>query len=240
MVTRTIQTLALVSALACAFAIRAAGPENAKLVIVLYPEANDGSPGNSLADHGIRSTFASTYKGAVEIHNEYLDVSRFPDSAYQDDLATFLRRKYAGRKVDLIIAGLVSGLDYALKYRDEIFPSTPIVFLAVDQKEIQARTLPDNVIGVPIQMDLAASLDVALRALPKTRHVYVVVGKAKFDAYWEAEARAKFNPYADKLELIYWAGLPMADLLENVANLPASRPSASQPNRSVPACPHTD
>ena len=86
--------------------------DNSKFVVVLYPEANDGSPGSVLADRGIRGV-SGAYQGAVEVHNEYLDVLRFPDSSFQDDLAKFLRRKYAGRKTDLVIAGLGSGLDYA-------------------------------------------------------------------------------------------------------------------------------
>src|SRR5688572_26553891 len=75
MIKRTIATLAFVCALATAALARAVGPENAKIVVVLYPEANDGSPGNVLADRGIRSTFTGAYQGAVAIHNEYLDVS---------------------------------------------------------------------------------------------------------------------------------------------------------------------
>ena len=68
---------AMVASLPRAFApiLCAAGPADAKLVVVLYPEANNGSPGSVLADHGIRSTFAGSYKGAIEIQNEYLDIA---------------------------------------------------------------------------------------------------------------------------------------------------------------------
>jgi hypothetical protein len=120
--------------------------DKAKFVVVLYPEANNGSPGSMLADIGIRTGFRNAYY----------------DRSYQDDLAKFLGRKYADRKVDLVIAGLSSGLDYALKYRDEIFPGVPIVFCAIDRKEIQARQFPADVIGVPIQMDMADSLEAGL------------------------------------------------------------------------------
>src|SRR5947209_8775641 len=96
----------------CACEAAADGP---RLVVVLYPTDNDGSPGNREADHGIRSTFASGAAESVEVENEYLDVTRFPDPGYQGHLAEFLRQKYAGRKIDLIIAGLSSALDFAVK-----------------------------------------------------------------------------------------------------------------------------
>ena len=122
---------------------------------MLYPEANDGSPGTILADQGIRTTFAAGSQEPIEIYNEFLDVSRLPGADYQQELAGVLRRKYSGRKVDLVIAGLGSGLNFALEHRDEIFPDVPIVFLAVDRKEIESRQLPADVIGHPITMDLA-------------------------------------------------------------------------------------
>jgi signal transduction histidine kinase len=198
----------------------AGGPERPKTIVILYPDANDGRPGHVLADRGIRTTFAARAVGTVEIHSEHLDVSRFPDPSYQKDVAEFLRRKYADRKIDLVIAGLASGLDFALKHRDHVFPGVPIVFCAVDEREVKARNLPPDVIGVPIKMDMAGTLDVALRLQPAIQRVYVITGKSKFDLQWEDEARRAFQAYQDKLKFIYLAGLPLPDLLKKVADLP--------------------
>jgi signal transduction histidine kinase len=197
-----------------------AGPETTRLVVVLYPDNSDGSPGNFLADQGIRSTFAAGSPERVEIYNEYLDVSLPPDAARQRLQAEYLRQKYAGRKVDLVIAGLSSGLDFALEHRGAIFPGVPVVFCAVDQREVKARKLDPDVIGVPMKFDLAATLDLALRLHPNTRRVVVVAGGARFDACWEAEARQTFRAYEDKLEFVYLTGLPVEDLLKEVARLP--------------------
>jgi len=198
----------------------ATDPENTRTVIVLYPENSDGSPGNALVDQAIRSTFATSSFSRVEIHNEYLDVSRSPDGDHQQLQAEFLRHKYSGRKVHLVIAGLSSALDFALKYRKQIFPGVPIVFCVIDQREIQARKLPPDVVGVPVRMDLTATLALALRLHPETRSVYVIAGNAKFDAYWVAKAQESFRLHEDRLKLVYLIGLPMEDLLKEVAQLP--------------------
>ena len=142
MIQRTIYCSAIALSALCVSVCLADNQDNVKFIVVLYPEANNGSPGSMLADSGIRTGFRNDYQGPVEIHNEFLDVSRFPDNSYQDDLARFLGRKYAGRRIDLVIAGLSSGPDYALKYRDEIFPGIPIAFCAIDRKEFQSRQLP--------------------------------------------------------------------------------------------------
>jgi PAS domain S-box-containing protein len=200
--------------------VAAANPDNTRMVVVLYPDNSDGSPGNALVDQGIRSTFATGSPDRIEIYNEYLDVSRSPDGDHQQFQAEFLQRKYSGRKVDLVIAGLSSGLDFALKFRNQVFPRVPIVFCAVDEKEIQARTLPADVIGVPIKMDLIATLALALQLHPDTRTVFVITGKAEFDAYWEVEARQRFRMHEDKVKFVYLTGLPIEDLLKEVAQLP--------------------
>jgi signal transduction histidine kinase len=194
-------------------------PRN-RLVVVLYPESYNGSPGNALADQGIRSVFANQSPERIEIHNEYLEVSRFPDADYQQELSAFLRRKYADRKVDLVIAGLSSAFDFVIHNRKHIFPDAPLVFLAVDEQEIKSRAVEPDVVGAPIRMDLADSLDLALRLHPRTQQVFVIAGKSRFDAYWEAEARRAFRAQDGKVVLKYLSGLPMAELLEQTENLP--------------------
>jgi PAS domain S-box-containing protein len=214
----------LVIQLCCSSFASASDLEPTRLVVVLYPEANDGAPGNASADRGIRAGFASSTREKVSIHNEYLDISRFPDAGYQQDLARFLRRKYADRKVDLVIAGLGSGLDFAIKHRQEMFPQAPIVFLCVDELEVNSRkanrTLDPDVIGIPLRMGMRDSLNLALELHPQTEQVFVVVGGSKYDSFWETESQRRFQEFGQRVKLTYLTGLPMSELLDRVARLP--------------------
>ncbi|MFO0807629.1 MAG: PAS domain S-box protein [Gemmataceae bacterium] len=195
-------------------------PGASKLVVVLYPQNNDGSPGNALVDQSIRSTLAGATSERIEVYAEYLDVAQPADAADRLVQLESLRRKYSGRKVDLIIAGLSSALDFALEHRAKIFPGAPVVMCAVDRREVNARKLPSDVVGAPIDMDLVRTLELALRLHPKTKRVFVVAGQAKMDDWWVAEARREFRSYEDQLAFTYLVGLPMSDLLRQVANLP--------------------
>ncbi len=212
--------LAMLAFLGAGSVARAADREENRLVVMLYPENSDGNPGNALVDQGIRTAFMAGSHERIEIYNEYLDISRSPGIDHQRLQAQLLRQKFASRKVDLVIAGLSTALDFALKYRDQIFPGVPIIFLAVDEREIKTRILPPDVIGVPIKLDFAGTLNLALRLHPDTQHVFVVAGAAKFDAYWTAEAKQAFRPYEGKREFVYLTELPMAELLNKVAHLP--------------------
>lgn len=198
----------------------AAAPKNVRTVLVLTPENTTGSPGSVAFIQSLRATFAAGSSEHIQIRNESLDLSRFQGAGRQRFLAEFLRQKYEGQKIDLVIAGLASSLDFALAYRQELFPGVPVMFAAIDQQEVQKRKLPADVIGASITMDLAGTLDLALQLHPEARRVFVIAGSASFDANWEGVARQLFRPYEDKLEFVYLSGLSMDDLLKRVANLP--------------------
>ncbi len=198
----------------------AAAPDGRKLVVVFYPNESDRAPGLIQTDHAIRSTFATEAPWRIDIRNEYVDTSRLIDPQFKKAQIDFLHQKYAGRKVNLVMAGLSSALDFVLDHREQLFPGAPVVYIAVDQREIQARRLPPDVKGSPIQMELAKTLEIALRLHPKTRQVYVIAGVSQFDAVWEAEARRALRSYEGKVEVVYLSGLPMAELCRRVATLP--------------------
>ncbi len=190
-----------------------------KRVLVVYP-TSDGQPGVLRFQDSLRLGLMSGLPARFEVFNEYLDSTRFSDERYQSHLADFLRTKYLGREPDVIIAALAPSLDFVLKYRDNLFPGVPIVFGAIDQHEVEARTLGEGVLGIPMTVDLEPTLDLALRLHPDTRHVVVVSGKSRTDAYWTEEARRAFRRYETKLDFVYLTGLPLNDLLGEVANLP--------------------
>ena len=197
----------------------AQNPNRAWLVVVVYPQNSDGSPGNFQIDQGIRKTFAAQSAHPIEIYNEYLDVSQSKDASLQKLQRDYLTRKYAGRRVDLVIAGLSPALDFVIRNR-EVFPKAPVVFCAVDEGEVQCRELPPDVIGHPCRFELEETLKLALKLHPNLEHVAVVAGKAAMDLQWEANAKEIFEPYKGRLDFAYLTGLKMEDLEDEVATLP--------------------
>jgi signal transduction histidine kinase len=190
-----------------------------KRVLVVYP-TSDGQPGTLRFQESLRLGLMNSPTDHIEVFNEYLDSTRFPDELYQSRLADFLRTKYLGREPDVIIPALAPALDFVLKYRDKLFPGVPVVFGAIDKHEVEARTLGKGVLGIPMTVDLESTLDLALRLHQDTRRVVVVAGKSRLDAYWADEARRAFRRYETKMDFVYLTGLPLNDLLREVANLP--------------------
>jgi signal transduction histidine kinase len=95
-----------------------------------------------------------------------------------------------------------------------------VVSAVVDEREVQGRELPADVLAVLIKRDMTPTLDLALRLHPNTRSIFVVTGNGPYDAQLKAEAQQAFQSYEDKLEFHYLSELPMANLLQEVARLP--------------------
>jgi hypothetical protein len=111
--------LILIAWIGASAAVRADGR---RLVVVLYPQDSNAAVGHLLAEQGIRSAFATE---PIDVYNEYLELSNSPTNRSSQLQVQFLREKYAGRKVDLVLAWLSPSLDFATTHRAEIFPGCP-------------------------------------------------------------------------------------------------------------------
>ncbi len=198
----------------------AAMPPHVRTVVVLTPDNALGAPGSIQFNQGLRATFAASSREDIQIRFEPLDISRFADLRSREILADFLRQKYAGQKIDLLVTGLAPSLDFALEHRQTIFPGVPVVCAALDGEELRKRALPADVIGIPVEMDLVGTLELALQLQPETRHVFVIAGSSSFDRRWEGVARQRFRPLESRVEVVYLSGLSMDALLKRVADLP--------------------
>src|SRR5688572_7281631 len=150
-----------------------------------------------------------------------MDVSRFRDQGYETTLRDFFRRKYAGKKLDLMIGVMAPSLEFLLKHGGEISPGTPIVFCGIDRRELAGRNLPSNVTGVLVEREFKPTLEAALRMGPRTRQVFFIAGTSPFNQYWMEQARRELAGFEGRVKITYMTGLPMESLRTEVSRLPA-------------------
>ncbi len=162
-----------------------------------------------------QKTLSEGFGGQLEYYSEYLDVTRFSDRAYEAALRDFLRRKYERVKFDLIIT-TETGLGFVGRYGSELFPGTPVVYLA-----FRDLHLGPNFFALVFEPPFKASLESALNLQPKTRRVYVICGASVPDKHYEVMARRQFQEFEGRVTFTYLTDMPLPDLLQTVANLPA-------------------
>jgi len=99
-------------------------------------------------DASFQAALNSSAPGSVEIYTEYLETNRFPGENQALLLRDYLVRKYADRTIDVVVANSDASLDFLLKYRHDLFPQAPIVFVAVRHPRNEELAAGPGVTGV--------------------------------------------------------------------------------------------
>ena len=187
-------------------------------VLILNELGIISSPGFAEVDRAVLAGLQkSQYQ--VELYEESLDLSLFPDKVSQSRFRKEFVRKYSDRKPDVIIAAGSASLKFIAETRDSFLQNVPIIFCAI-LGEIP-ETKPDLLLtGVLGRLRPEETLNSALDLLPGTKHVVVVGGMGKFDVGWEDIAKQSFHNYESKMEFTYLTDLTMPILLERLRHLP--------------------
>jgi len=190
-----------------------------KNVLVFYSHEREMATYVAL-DRALRAALEPSAH-TIEFYTEYLDLMRFPNERRQQTLVNYLRVKYSDRNIDLIVVVSPLGLNFLLRYGDELFPGTPIVFTSVNVRTVEKLALKPNVTGIAIKREFRDTLDLALRLQPDTQRVVIPVGTSPIEKSWAAELRTSLKPYGERLTLTFLTDLPMSDMLREVKSLPA-------------------
>src|SRR6185295_4206091 len=192
-----------------------------KQILLLYDEDQAAYPGLARIDRSLRESFQAEYGKDVDFYGESLDVSHFQGADYDRALADYYRRKYAGKKLDLIVAVLEPSLDFLVRHGEAVFPGVPIVFCGIETSMLHARTLRPNITGVLVTRAFSPTLEIALQLQPDIQHVFVVGGTSTFDRHLLNLAQRDLKPYESRVAITYLVDLPMDGLLKAVSTLPA-------------------
>ncbi len=213
-------TLVAAAAGLSAAGLFAAGPAAAQTrqVVLLYDERTN-LPGLTVLDAGLVRTLGSAPE-PVEVYRETMDLSRFGSDSYLPLLRDYLRAKYAGRRIDVVIAVMGPALDFALSHDGDLFPGAAVVFCGVDADELGRRPLPPHVTGVLLKREFAPTAELALRLQPETERFVLVSGTSEFDRRIAGQAAEDLRAFEGRVELALPAAQSIDDLLEELSHLP--------------------
>ena len=105
--------------------------ENKKVLILNAFESN--IPAFEKTDHGLSITLQS---GGIPIRNqfyEHLDLRRNLGLEHRKLMVELLRKRYGGKKIDLIITLYPDALNFLLDECETIFPDVPVLALYLPQ-----------------------------------------------------------------------------------------------------------
>jgi len=190
-----------------------------KTVVLLYPDPRL-LPESIAVEQGIRSTLEPAVASGIDFYSEYLDPVLLSEDRSKRLVTQFLRQKYQGRKVDLVIPVAFPALHFFLQHRAELFPGVPAIFCAANLNAVKRLDLGPDVTGVGLRSEWGATLEAALKVDPGIQQVIVIAGTSELDRDLEATAAGDLGRYGKRVALTYLTGLPMPQVLDSVAHLP--------------------
>jgi hypothetical protein len=191
-----------------------------KRVLVLYWYGKD-FPANVRFDRSFQAALQSAPNGPVEYYPEYLESDRFPGEKQSQLLHSYLRRKYADRSIDVVVAPGGPALDFLLKNRKNLFTHTPIVFVMSSYPKAEELAAARGLTGIVTNSTYRKTLDLALRLHPGTEQVFILSGTLERDKRIETMAREELQDFENRLRVTYLTDLAPDELIAKTKGLPA-------------------
>jgi PAS domain S-box-containing protein len=139
-------------------------------VLVIHQYSMD-MPFRAAFDPAFQKALRSSYSGPLEIYSEALETYRFSGSDHALLMQRYLRDKYQGRRLDVVVAVYDTALRFVRAHHDELFPNVPVVGLTTRPFEVNPG---ESLTGMWTGSSLSQTAHLALHLLPGTRHLFFV------------------------------------------------------------------
>jgi len=196
---------------------QAEAPTQRVLIVVGY---DPGYPSISILLRSLTATIRNGSKGRVEFFYEFQENLRIDNSKYENEMVTYLRRKYEGENINVVLTLGAPALKFLVDHEPVLFTGVPRIYYIFDEREETIRRLWPRVTGVWAHLELSKTLDIALSLHPDTEKVVVVSGSSRQDNFLREEAQAVFRDYETRVSFTYLSDLTIDELKREVAALP--------------------
>jgi len=143
--------------------------------------------------------------------------------APEQAMVDFIRATFAGRPdPDLIVTFAGPAARFARKYHNELFPDTPMILGAIDQRYLGDAPLAGNEAAVTAIHDFPGVIDDILQVRPQTRQVFMVLGAGAIGKFWRHRLEEEFSRFQGRLTFVWSDDLSIQELLRRCSTLPAN------------------
>ena len=210
--------IGLVLALALTASVSTGAESMPKRVLIVHSFGSTAPPFTTHST-AFQTTLTNELGERVDMDEVSLDMARYAQPDMEVPFVELLRRRLEKWKPDLVVPiGSPAGR-FVNKYRDRLFPRTPVIYTGMDR-----RTLPpgafNNATFVGEDFKLAGLVEDILELAPDTNHIVVVLGATPLERYWTIEFQKTFAPFTDRVKFTWVNDLTFEQMLELAATLP--------------------
>ena len=162
----------LITFCACAclfFSARLHATEH-KQVLILHSVGREYRPWNEYAKQ-IRAELDRQSPWPLDVREHALELARSGNLNPELPFVEYLEVLYADHWPDLIVAIGAPAAAFIQRHRDQLFPTAPVLFTAIEQRRLQYSDLTQNDVVVPVKLDFRVLFESFLQISPDTKIV---------------------------------------------------------------------
>ena len=167
---------------------------------------------------GVLSVFGA--RPDVELYIEYMDTKRKADQEYFLQLRDLYKHEYENIRFDVIVSSDDHALDFLLKFRDELYPGTPVFFSGINDFKDDRLSGHELFTGVIEEYDVTGTIDLILELHPEVSLIAVVNDGTKSGIASGKRTERAAESYKDRVEFKYLTNLPEDKLKNALSDLP--------------------
>lgn len=189
-------------------------------ILILNSYHNGYEWSDSIVDE-IMSIFKTKLPN-TDISIEYMDTKKVSGEQYYEELYKIYNYKYSNQKIDVIISIDNNAFDFLLKYRDDLFSKTPVVFCGVNNFNENLLIGHDFFTGIAENPDIKANIDIALKLHPNTKKIAVITDKDTTSAALRNSFALAILAAKNKVNLTYIEDTDIDAVKDKVRKLPGN------------------
>lgn len=189
-----------------------------KRVLMLHSFGRDFEPWNEYA-RTIRAELERQSPWPLDVQEHTLLTARFNNPGPEAPFVAYLRSLYSVHQPDIVLSIGAPAANFIQKYRAQLFPHTPTVLTAVEERLVHRASLTENDTVVSVNNDFTAVFRSVLQVLPDTQTIAVVVGASPLEKFWLDEVKREAGPFGGRVAFVWYADLSFEEMLRRAAAL---------------------
>jgi PAS domain S-box-containing protein len=190
-----------------------------KQVLLLHSFGRDFAPFYIISE-GFRSKLAQQFDGPVEFHDLPVESARDPGDAAEGPLANYLNTLFAPNPLNLVVTLGGPAARFAQTRRPTLFPETPMLIAAVDERFIQRVAVTSNDAVIAVSYRPTEMLESIAQVLPETTNIAVVIGSSPNEKFWAADLRQEFGAFSNRFNFVWFDKFGFAEMRKRASLLP--------------------
>jgi signal transduction histidine kinase len=208
--------VAVAFALLTAESVAATAP---KRIVFLHSYGQNFKPWSEYAK-ALRQELARRSHWPLAIEDFSVITARAEDENAEVQFAEYLSAVFSNQAPDLLVAFGAPAAVFVQRHRSDLFPATPMVLTAVDERRVQQLTLTANDTVVAVRQNIGMLFGHILQVLPDTKTIAVLVGNSPNERFWIGAIARELEPSKDRVKLLFFDDLSFEDMLNRAATLP--------------------